>query len=63
MAIKRRKLDGTIEHVTITSKDEIIESETIERLVALVRELTDMLARVTGYNHEIAPCDSYDCYK
>jgi hypothetical protein len=50
--------DGTIKLVTFNE-----DKERIKRLEALLKEMTDLLASVTGYNDkEIAPCSSYSCY-
>jgi t-SNARE complex subunit (syntaxin) len=60
MAIKRRNRDGSIKLVTY-KQDE--DKQRIKRLEALLKEVTDLLASVTGYNdREIAPAESYDCY-
>jgi hypothetical protein len=59
MALKRRLKDGSIKLVTFDeSKD-----ARIKRLEALLKEVTETLASVMGYNDkEIAPCSSYACY-
>lgn len=54
MPFKRRLRNGTV--VTITYET---PEETIERLEALVQQLTERLA---GYDKAVANCDSYDCY-
>jgi hypothetical protein len=60
MAIKRRKLDGTIEHVTYKPED---KDARIKRLEALLKQVTETLAQVTGYDKPIAAASTYDCYK
>jgi hypothetical protein len=58
MALKRRLRDGSFVNVTFENKD-----ETIKRLTSLVKELTDMLATVVGYDKPVAAASTYDCYK
>jgi hypothetical protein len=60
MAIKRRMKDGTIKYVTFEPED---KDAKIKRLTDLVKELTDLLAQISGYDREIAPAKSYDMYK
>jgi hypothetical protein len=59
MAIKRRMKDGSIKYVTFAED----KDQRIKRLEALLKEVTETLAQITGYNDkEIAPRSSYDCY-
>jgi hypothetical protein len=60
MAIKRRMKDGTIKLVTFTEDKDV----KIRRLEALLKEVTQTLADVMGYNDKpIAAASTYDCYK
>jgi hypothetical protein len=61
MALKRRYKDGTIKYVSYKQDD---DKTRIKRLEALLRELTQTLAEIVGYNDKpIAAASSYDCYK
>ena len=59
MAIKRRMKDGTIKLVTFTED----KDARIKRLEALLKEVTETLAEVMGYDKPIAAASTYDCYK
>jgi hypothetical protein len=41
------------------------DKERIKRLESLLKEVTEELGKVVGYDKDkpIAPCSSYDCYK
>jgi hypothetical protein len=59
MALKRRMKDGTIKLVTFTED----KDQRIKRLEALLKELTETLAEVMGYNDKpIAAASTYSCY-
>jgi hypothetical protein len=58
MALKRRLKDGSFVNVRFENKD-----ETIRRLTDLVKELTEILAQITGFDKPIADVSTYDCYK
>jgi len=60
MAIKRRMKDGTIKYVTFKQED---KDAKIKRLEALLKELTETLAEVMGYDKAVAAASTYDCYK
>jgi chemotaxis regulatin CheY-phosphate phosphatase CheZ len=51
----------SIKHITIQNNDR--DRETIERLTNLVRELTETLAQIVGYDKPISAASTYDCYK
>jgi len=59
MAIKRRMKDGTIKYVTFKPEDKDLR---IQRLEALLKELTETLAEVMGYDKPIAAASTYSCY-
>jgi hypothetical protein len=60
MALKRRMHDGTIKYVTY-KQDE--DKQRIKRLEALLKEVTQTLADVMGYNDKpIAAASTYSCY-
>jgi hypothetical protein len=60
MALKRRNRDGTIKLVTY-KQDE--DKQRIKRLEALLKELTETLAQISGYdNKPIASASTYSCY-
>jgi small-conductance mechanosensitive channel len=59
MAIKRRLRDGTIKLVTFNED----KDQRIKRLEALLKELTETLAEVMGYDKLVAGVSTYDCYK
>jgi hypothetical protein len=59
MAIKRRMKDGTIKLVTF---DEDKDAR-IKRLEALLKQVTETLAEVMGYDKLVAGVSTYDCYK
>jgi hypothetical protein len=59
MAIKRRMKDGTIKYVTFKPEDKDLR---IKRLEALLKELTETLAEVMGYDKPIAAASTYSCY-
>lgn len=59
MAIKRRNRDGTIEYVTFKQED---KDARIKRLTELVKELTDVLAELTGFEKPVAAVSTYSCY-
>ncbi len=61
MAIKRRNRDGTIEYVTYKQEED--KDARIKRLTELVKELTDVLAELTGFEKPVAAASTYDCYK
>jgi hypothetical protein len=58
MALKRRMKDGTIKLVTFTED----KDQRIKRLEALLKELTETLAEVMGYDKPIAAASTYSCY-
>jgi hypothetical protein len=57
MAIRRRLKDGSIVNVTIENKD-----AKIKRLESLLKEMTDLLAQITGFDKPIAAASTYSCY-
>jgi len=57
MAIKKRMKDGSIVNVTIENKD-----ETIRRLADLLKEVTETLSEVLGYDKAVAAASTYSCY-
>jgi hypothetical protein len=60
MAIKRRMKDGTIKLVTYKQED---KDARIKRLEALLKEVTETLADVMGYNDKpIDAASTYSCY-
>jgi hypothetical protein len=60
MALKRRNRDGTIKLVTFKQED---KDARIKRLESLLKELTETLAEVMGYNDKpIAAASTYSCY-
>ena len=59
MAIKRRMKDGTIKYVTFKPED---KDARIKRLEALLKEMTDLLSQITGYDKPIASASTYSCY-
>ncbi len=52
--------DGTIKYVTFKPED---KDARIKRLEALLKEVTETLAEVMGYDKPIAAASTYDCYK
>jgi hypothetical protein len=59
MAIKKRNRDGSIKLVTFNEDKDV----RIKRLEALLKELTETLAEVMGYNDKpIAAASTYSCY-
>jgi hypothetical protein len=60
MAIKRRMKDGTIKYVTFKPED---KDARIKRLEALLKEVTETLAEVSGYDKPVAAASTYDFYK
>jgi hypothetical protein len=59
MALKKRMKDGTIKLVTF-KQDE--DKQRIKRLEALLKEMTDLLSQITGYDKPIASASTYSCY-
>jgi UDP-glucose 6-dehydrogenase len=59
MAIKRRMKDGTIKYVTFKPEDKDVR---IKRLEALLKDLTETLTEVMGYDKPIAAASTYSCY-
>jgi hypothetical protein len=59
MALKRRLKDGTIKLVTYKQESKDVK---IKRLTDLVKELTDLLAQISGYDREIADVSTYAMY-
>jgi hypothetical protein len=58
--IKRRRLDGTIEYVKVKQED---KDARIKRLEALLKEVTEALAQLSGFDKPVAAAATYDCYK
>jgi hypothetical protein len=61
MAIKKRMRDGTIKYVTFKQEED--KDARIKRLEALLKEVTETLAEVTGYDKPVAAASTYGCYK
>jgi hypothetical protein len=59
MALKRRLRDGTIKYVTYKQDD---KDTRIKRLESLLKELTETLAQISGYDKPIAAASTYSCY-
>jgi hypothetical protein len=60
MALKRRMKDGTIKYVKFKPED---KDARIKRLEALLKEVTETLSEVVGYDKPVAAVSTYDCYK
>jgi hypothetical protein len=58
--IKKRIRDGTIKLVTYKQED---KDARIKRLESLLKEVTETLAEVIGYDKPVAAASTYDCYK
>jgi hypothetical protein len=58
--IKKRMRDGTIKLVTYKQED---KDARIKRLESLLKEVTETLAEVIGYDKPVAAASTYDCYK
>jgi hypothetical protein len=52
--------DGTIKYVTYKQED---KDARIKRLEALLKEVTETLSEVMGYDKAVAAASTYDCYK
>jgi len=51
--------DGTIKYVTFKPEDKDVR---IKRLEALLKDLTETLTEVMGYDKPIAAASTYSCY-
>jgi hypothetical protein len=54
--------DGTIKLITYKHEEEDKDLR-IRRLEGLLKEVTDMLAQISGYDKPVAAASTYDCYK